>query len=163
MLDTAIWYPEMPAVHVNLNQDCAAISIDVHDDENDKFDQHYSPIYYTNFGGDGGHLLQHLARVHGDIIGSLTFEYDGDSTKHEIPQPKIWDAGTPNDKTTLDIAGSQGERIAGVTMTFDCGSGAAQDIDPRIFGQLCSVVVSPNVHSFVYHELQQTDTDLVEN
>jgi hypothetical protein len=138
-----IWYPEMPPLHVNLNQESAAIPIDIWDEDREWMIQHYYPIYYTNFGGEKGHLLHHLSRIHGDLEGSWTFEYAGVDMNSDIPQSKAWEAGPPANKQTLHVDGGQGERIAGATMKFECDSDDEEN--PRIFGQLCAVTVRPEV------------------
>lgn len=160
---SSLWYPEMPALDVHMNQDSAALTGEIHSQWKDEINPHYYPLWYTKFGGDEGDLLPRLLSVSGNIDGTLTFAYetcDSSSPSSSLPgiPSRAFGSGRnlgrrPNVRAgrrgrghvdeverSLNVVGKDGERIVGATMVFNCSSLGSEE-DPRVWGELTSIVV----------------------
>lgn len=108
---SAVWYPEVPAPTLCLNDDSFL--------PRSFFTSGYKPLFWSCFGGPGGVYLAHLTRIRVSWVGSaircIKFSYNTDvSAKHQLFERQQFEGYCS--ELEFDIDGPGGEGIESIAI-----------------------------------------------
>lgn len=113
MRNSAVWYPDIPPAHLNLNEEFFFPA--------QSYTQGFKPLFWTHFGGPGGIYLKDLHRISWSTADEImAFEFQ----KEDVPldcrmfgRAPLPDSDDEDNLDIFDIDGPGGERITAIEIS----------------------------------------------